>query len=252
MADIEKLKAVANDYFKSNRFKNEYGVSIHDVLRVLSQEQREKEAASELKLSKKELMLLDKKGTVLRAVDKNGRGILFDYAYMTLHDEAIHFKKDFMHIENKAPIGFDKQKRIACYYDECIYLEVVSGEEAKKFREAVAWIKKECPKEDKTPESRLIDIIDQQQEHKSETAVDDSKCYVMFRNEEKQLRPFVTKVLVCDEPGTYWRPAIFGCKTALDTRHYVMVGGASYTYCIPYHDNRQHVGNEFNINYYKQ
>ena len=207
-----------------------------------------------MKLTKQEILHL-KRGTVLKAIDSDGRSVLFDYAYMTLRDFALHYVKDFMYIRDKAPAGFNEEKKIACLYDECTHIDIVCGEAEKKFYEAVAWIKKECPKEDNAGSQSLDSVVSQtltKPETDAPTPVADDKRYVLFRNEEKQLRPFVTKVLVCDGPGTYWRPAIFGCKTALDTRHYVMVGGASYTYCIPYHDNRQHVGNEFNINYYKQ
>lgn len=213
-----------------------------------------------------------KRGTVLKAIDGDGRTILFDYDRLTLSKHHLRYQKDFMYISGKPPYGFDESKRIACNYDACIYLDVVSDEETKKFREAVDWISMNCPKdeieeeyqlsdpkEEKTVvsvEDKLIVVTDSLNtvvEEQSKLTVDDQlfdkKC-VLFRNEEKQLHPFATKVLVSDGPGDIWRLAIFGCKTDVGPNHYVVVGGVCYRYCIPWYDNKLFAGKLFHKDNY--
>ena len=82
-----------------------------------------------------------------------------------------------------------------------------------------------------------------------EKAANDIDTLVQFYDEERQLKPFVTKVLVANEQTDRLVPAIFGCiieKGIVDVgdtrKRYVMVGGNEYRYCFPYQQNRKHIG----------
>ena len=90
-------------------------------------------------------------------------------------------------------------------------------------------------------------VIEQSSEN---TDVKKKPAYVPFDDETRQLRPFVTKVLVCNGEGTMWIPAVFGCfkdhETARGThRYYVAVGGNVYSHCIPFQKNRTLNGKYF-------
>ena len=91
--------------------------------------------------------------------------------------------------------------------------------------------------------------------HKKTSAKSDEKAtnnidtLVQFYDEERQLKPFVTKVLVANKQTDSLVPAIFGCIIEKgivnngDTRkRYVMIGGNEYRYCFPYQQNRKHIG----------
>ena len=91
--------------------------------------------------------------------------------------------------------------------------------------------------------------------HKKTPAKSDEKAtnnidtLVQFYDEERQLKPFVTKVLVANKQTDSLVPAIFGCiieKGIVDVgdtrKRYVMVGGNEYRYCFPYQQNRKHIG----------
>ena len=82
-----------------------------------------------------------------------------------------------------------------------------------------------------------------------EKATNDIDTLVQFYDEERQLKPFVTKVLVANKQTDRLVPAIFGCiieKDIVDVgdtrKRYVMVGGNEYRYCFPYQQNRKHIG----------
>ena len=82
-----------------------------------------------------------------------------------------------------------------------------------------------------------------------EKAANDIDTLVQFYDEERQLKPFVTKVLVANKQTDRLVPAIFGCiieKGIVDVgdtrKRYVMVGGNEYRYCFPYQQNRKHIG----------
>ena len=82
-----------------------------------------------------------------------------------------------------------------------------------------------------------------------EKAANDIDTLVQFYDEERQLKPFVTKVLVANRQTDRLVPAIFGCiieKGIVDVgdtrKRYVMVGGNEYRYCFPYQQNRKHIG----------
>ena len=88
-------------------------------------------------------------GTVLKAVDKLGHSIIFDFSSFCLDGYNIFYINHFVHLENKAPIGFEESKRIACDYTCLQYLDVVNEDTALIFHETVEYIKENCPVKDK-------------------------------------------------------------------------------------------------------
>ena len=70
-----------------------------------------------------------------------------------------------------------------------------------------------------------------------------SNRIVIFSDENKQLKPFVTKVLVAVDKHNPLVPAIFGCIVKQKSnKRYVVVGGNEYKYCFPYKSNQQLIG----------
>ena len=69
---------------------------------------------------------------------------------------------------------------------------------------------------------------------------------------ESKMRPFVTKVLVCNGFGDVWKPAIFGCFVESGCPKYMIVGGQRFTYCILYNKYRHLIGRDFDKNFDKE
>lgn len=74
--------------------------------------------------------------------------------------------------------------------------------------------------------------------------------YYTDEEEQKYFKPFCTKVLVCNGDGM-WTPAIFGCMSRKMTergiirKSYTVVGGNTYTHCIPWKLNKELLGETF-------
>lgn len=74
--------------------------------------------------------------------------------------------------------------------------------------------------------------------------------YYTDEEEQKYFKPFCTKVLVCNGDGV-WTPAIFGCMSRKMTergiiqKSYTVVGGNTYTHCIPWKLNKELLGETF-------
>ena len=74
--------------------------------------------------------------------------------------------------------------------------------------------------------------------------------YYTDEEEQKYFKPFCTKVLVCNGDGM-WKPAIFGCMSRRMTergiihKSYTVVGGNTYTHCIPWKLNKELLGKTF-------
>lgn len=79
-------------------------------------------------------------GTVMKAIDKYGFGIIFDLAYVHAQGNNIIYKTHFLHIVNKAPAGFDESKHIACDYTMLKYLDIADEATVRNFHETIKMI----------------------------------------------------------------------------------------------------------------
>lgn len=79
-------------------------------------------------------------GTVMKAIDKYGYGIIFDLAYVHAQGNNIIYKTHFLHIVNKAPAGFDESKHIACDYTMLKYLDIADEATVRNFHDTIKMI----------------------------------------------------------------------------------------------------------------
>ena len=79
-------------------------------------------------------------GTIMKAIDKYGFGIIFDLAYIHAQGNNIIYKTHFFHIVNKAPAGFDESKHIACDYTMLKYLDIADEATVRNFHETIKMI----------------------------------------------------------------------------------------------------------------
>lgn len=79
-------------------------------------------------------------GTVMKAIDKYGFGIIFDLAYVHEQGNNIIYKTHYLHIVDKAPVGFDESKQIACDYTMLKYLDVADEATVRNFYDTIKMI----------------------------------------------------------------------------------------------------------------
>ena len=79
-------------------------------------------------------------GTVMKAIDKYGFGIIFDLAYVYNQGNNIIYKTHYLHIVDKAPAGFDESKQIACDYTMLKYLDIADEANVRNFHETIKMI----------------------------------------------------------------------------------------------------------------
>ena len=96
---------------------------------------------------------------------------------------------------------------------------------------------------------KLSGITNIRHAYREEVEKFNSRFLYILNASSEELKPFKTKVLVADEPGDYWLPAIFGTviKTVAGDR-YAVVGGQRYKRCIIYKgENKKLLGTQVKL-----
>ena len=154
----EIVKSTLDNYLNERKAKNDGQLFTIEDIRRVNQKMIDEHKANKNRcriLPRKELNALTR-GTVLKAVDNSGNSIIFDWDYFGRLDGNLHYKKDYMHISGKAPVGFNEKEKHACTYDALSYLDIVDSETEKKFHDSVEWIKTNCPAEEKKSQEHKI------------------------------------------------------------------------------------------------
>ncbi len=154
----EIVKSTLDNYLNERKAKNDGQLFTIEDIRRVNQKMIDEHKTNKNRgriLPRKELNALTR-GTVLKAVDNSGNSIIFDWDYFGRLDGNLHYKKDYMHISGKAPVGFNEKEKHACTYDALSYLDVVDSETEKKFHDSVEWIKTNCPPEEKKSQEHKI------------------------------------------------------------------------------------------------
>lgn len=162
----------------------------------------------------------------------------------TKHDANIQFlkrtePKDILYVR----LNSEKEFIISDFIYDAMTLYVHRGINANPELK-YAW---EPPSEE--VKIKLSDITKIRHAYREEVEIFNSRFLYILNASSEELKPFKTKVLVADEPGDFWLPAVFGTiiKTVAGDR-YAVVGGQQYKRCIVYKgENKKLLGTQVKL-----